>query len=70
MPAIGRATPEAVSERRQVLVEDLGVEEAVDAASVAAFFDALDRVADATGTDPDQPTMELVGQWLPDPASE
>jgi hypothetical protein len=64
--ALVRETPGAgLSELRDALISELGIPAAVDAAAVAAFFNGLDRVADATGTDPDEPTMELVGQWLP-----
>jgi alkylhydroperoxidase family enzyme len=63
------STREALSDLRQVLVRDLGAEAAVEAAAVAAFFNAIDRVADATGTEPDQPTMDLINQWLPELAA-
>jgi hypothetical protein len=64
-------TPEdGLADRRSVLADNLGADAVVDAAAVAAFFNAFDRVADATGTDPDPPTMDLIGQWLPDLATQ
>lgn len=66
LAVIRERAPEEVSRSRERLSTEIGPAGAVDAAATTAFFNAFDRVADATGTDPDPPTMELIGQWLPD----
>lgn len=68
--ALVREAPGAgLSELRGAPISELGMPATVDAAAVAAFFNGFDRIADATVTDPDEPTIELVGQWLPDLAA-
>ena len=57
--------PDRIAPLRLAVAAELGTEATVDAAAVAAFFNAFDRIADATGTNPDEPTMQLLGQWLP-----
>jgi alkylhydroperoxidase family enzyme len=42
---------------RSKVLEVLGAEALVDAAAVAGFFNAIDRVADATGTPLDEKTL-------------
>ena len=43
----------------------MGAEALVDAAAVAAFFNAFDRVADATGTIIDEPARDALAHLLP-----
>ena len=47
------------------LLQELGPEALVDAAAIVAFFNALDRVADATGTQIDEGMREMVDQLVP-----
>lgn len=42
---------------RAAILRDLGAEALVDAAAVVGFFNAIDRVADATGTPLDETTL-------------
>jgi alkylhydroperoxidase family enzyme len=42
-----------ISEASKQLVEKIGVEGMLDAAAIIAFFNAINRVADATGIDLD-----------------
>jgi hypothetical protein len=46
-------------------VAEMGAEALVDAAAVAAFFNAFDRVADATGTITDEPARDALSHLLP-----
>src|SRR5487761_736750 len=43
----------------------MGAEALVDAAAVAAFFNAFDRVADATGTIIDEPARDALAHLMP-----
>lgn len=45
---------EALARRRGHLVRRIGAEAVADAAAVAAFFDGMNRVAEATGTELDE----------------
>lgn len=44
---------------------ELGPAALVDTAAVAAFFNAIDRVADATGTVPDALLVQATAAYLP-----
>jgi hypothetical protein len=57
-------TGTGVETARSDLADFLGREGLVDAAAVVAFFNAFDRVADATGTALDAVTRQLSGQML------
>lgn len=46
-------------------VAEIGTGALVDAAAVAAFFNAFDRVADATGTIVDEPAQDALLHLLP-----
>jgi hypothetical protein len=50
---------------RAELLGEIGPEAVADAAAVAAFFNAYDRVADATGTISDGPMRESIAHLLP-----
>lgn len=58
-------TPHELDAARAELLAEIGPEAVVDAAAVAAFFNAYDRVADATGTISDGPMRESVARLLP-----
>jgi len=46
-------------------IAGMGAEALVDASAVAAFFNAFDRVADATGTIVDEPARDALSHLLP-----
>jgi len=50
---------------RAELLEEIGPDAVGDAATVAAFFNAYDRVADATGTISDETMRESIAHLLP-----
>ncbi len=51
-----------LSTAREQLLNTLGPEALVDAASVVATFNAIDRVADATGTPIDDERIEITAE--------
>lgn len=48
----------AMAEARRRIIEAMGVAALVDAAGVAAYFNGIDRIADATGTPLDPASAE------------
>lgn len=49
-----RRDRDEVSRRRAALAARIGADAVADAASIAAFFDGMNRVAEATGTEVDE----------------
>lgn len=54
--AVLRADDERLAAARAAIADTMGEAALVDAAGIAAFFNAIDRVADATGTPLDDRT--------------
>jgi len=59
-----------IASARESLAAALGAAAVVDAAAVVAWFDAINRVADATGTQPDASMEAWVTAALADTAIE